>query len=212
MLKRYIFACLFVFFLSHHSSVYAQNWYLSGSGGVTILQDADNEFSTLPVVIITTFDTGWNAGGALGYDFGSFRTEFEVAYRENDGDKLKALGLTAPLVGKMSTLSYLFNVFYDYENSSPFTPYIGGGVGASTVSMDNLRSGTTGATFADDDETVFAYKIAVGAAYQVTPMFDLTLDYTYFATSDPEFSNPGGLKFDSEYKSHNFNAGIRFNF
>jgi len=211
MLSKTTLAFLFMFVLFSHGSASAENnWYVEGFGGVTFLDDATNESAVGPDVDVE-FSTGWNAGGALGYDWGRFRAEFELTYSESDVDKLKILGVIIPSSGDASALAYLFNVFYDLENSTSITPYIGGGIGAATISANNIIS--PGLINVDDDDTVFAYKFAVGAAWKMTSMLDLTMDYNLFGTSDPEFTNTvTGVKFDSEIRSHNINGGIRFNF
>jgi opacity protein-like surface antigen len=63
----------------------------------------------------------------------------------------------------------------------------------------------------DESTTVFAYKLATGLAYTFTETVDMTLDYSYFATTDPVLAN-GWLQETFEYKSHNINLGFRINF
>lgn len=86
-------------------SAYAQDYYVSLSGGVSLLRDSDNEgafdgaFTTgegttipagtvlpdaTPVGWETDFDTGFAIAGALGKRYGAFRGEIEVAYQTND--------------------------------------------------------------------------------------------------------------------------------
>jgi OOP family OmpA-OmpF porin len=209
MHNKFTSGLLFALILFSHLPAWADGFYVSGSGGGTILAKAENKASGF-FILDSEYDNGWNAGGALGYDFGMIRTELETAYRENNVDKLTTLGIRTPTKGNVSAWSYLFNVFYDFENSESFTPYVGFGLGAAKVSFNNVR--TAVATFADDEDTVFAYKIALGAAFEVNKVIDLTFDYTFFGTANPDFTDATGLDFDSEYKSHSFNGGFRFNF
>lgn len=187
-----------------------KNLYLSGFLGLNFLEDADN---TSPgfADINTDFKPGFGTGGALGYDWGNFRTEFEIAYRKNTIDELQTLGTPVPSTGNFSALSYLLNVFYDFENSSLITPYIGAGLGFATINANNIVG--TGVINTDDDDTEFAFKLSLGAAYRLTPEIDLQADYSYFGTSDPEFNNSvTGADFDSEFLSHTLGLGIRFKF
>jgi OOP family OmpA-OmpF porin len=187
-----------------------KNLYLSGFLGLNFLEDADN---TSPgfADINTEFDSGFGTGGALGFDWGNFRTEFEIAYRKNTIDELQTLGTPVPSTGDFTALSYLLNVFYDFENSSLITPYIGAGFGFATINANNVVG--TGVINTDDDDTEFAYKLALGAAYQLTPAIDLLADYSFFGTSDPEFTNSvTGAELDSEFLSHSLSLGIRFRF
>ncbi|MAW79129.1 MAG: hypothetical protein CMI63_02745 [Parvularcula sp.] len=84
---------------------HANDYYVSLSGGVSLLGDSDNEgafdgaFTTgegttipagtvlpdaTPVGWETDFDTGFAIAGALGKRYGAFRGEIEVAYQTND--------------------------------------------------------------------------------------------------------------------------------
>ena len=58
----------------------------------------------------------------------------------------------------------------------------------------------------DKDDTVFAYQLAGGIAYEITEQIIADLRYRFVATSEPEFA--GG----EEYNSHSLVAAIRFSF
>ncbi len=184
--------------------------YFTGLIGLGFLEDADN---TSPgfADINSEYEAGFNTGVALGYDWGKFRAEFEISYKENDIDELQTLGVPAASTGDFSALSYLLNVFYDFENSSLVTPYLGAGLGIATINANNVAS--AGIINSDDEDTEFAFKFALGAAYHMSPSIDLLADYSYFGTSDPEFTNSvTGANFDSEFLSHTLNFGVRFKF
>jgi OOP family OmpA-OmpF porin len=207
-MKRILLLLIAVTSLCLTGIAHAGNLYVSGFGGVTLLEESTIKQGGLAGD--ADFDTGFNAGGAIGYDWGKFRSEFEISYRKNDLDTVSALGVTLDATGDVSSISYLANVYFDFENASSFTPYIGGGIGAATVSLNDV--GYLGITAADDDTTVFAYKFAVGTAWKASKMIDLTLDYNLFGTQDPELTDTAGIDFDAEILTHNFSAGVRINF
>lgn len=200
------------------SSAHAQGWYVGIQGGMTFAQDADNEANG--VTITTSQDTGFNIGGVGGYDFGnSFRAEGEVVYRKNDVDELDLsdLGLgvnTLDGTGDVSALSFMANGFYDFDVSWPVKPYVGAGIGVASVSLNDVGATAGGLTveLADDDDTVFAYQLGAGLSYPLTPSATISVDYRYFATSDPTFKDVDGDKFDSEFKSHNIGVRLLFRF
>jgi len=66
--------------------------YVSVTAGATFLADAD--FTDSGDTIEAEFDTGYNLGAALGYDFGRGRLEGEIAYRSNDIDKFTYQGVS----------------------------------------------------------------------------------------------------------------------
>ncbi len=187
--------------------------YVSGQGGVSFLMNADHDGAGA-ADFETEHDTGWNAGGSVGVDFGSIRSEFELNYRKNGVDTLKAAGLNdGSPGGDISVFSFLFNLFYDFENRTEFTPYIGAGVGGAVVSLENVTDSTGTVANVDAEETVFAFKGIIGGSLALTPRFDLTFDYSFFGTTDAELPNTAtGGTIESEIRSHSVNSGLRFRF
>lgn len=183
---------------------FAANPYFSVQVGATWLEDADLDG------VDAEFDTGYNVGAAGGYDFGMARLEAELAYRENDFDKLKLGGLSAGADGDMSAFSFMVNGYWDLENATPLTPYLGAGVGVANVEISDLE--VAGIDVADDDDTVFAYQLAAGIGFELNQAMILDLGYRYFATEDPEFDSDLGGDFEGEYDSHNVSLGLRMNF
>lgn len=172
-------------------------------------------------------------GAAAGYDFGMWRAEFEIAYRQNDLDKIKAVvsqdigngpingepiptqvvpgtSVSINADGDVSALSFMVNGYFDWQNPSPLTPYLGAGIGFARVSMNDLK--VEGVRLVDDSDTVFAYQLAAGVGWEFMPNLTLDLGYRYFATADPEFRDVEGDTFESEYKSHNLMLGLRIGF
>src|SRR4249920_1732892 len=71
-------------------------WYMSLGAGANWVQDSDYKVKVPgPGTIITgttDFDGGYVVAGAVGYDWGHWRAEFELAYRNNDVDCATASG------------------------------------------------------------------------------------------------------------------------
>lgn len=224
-MMRFIGSIIALMFVFQSSNVFASDVYFSAHGGATFLNDADqSEDSTVFATAIDS-DTGFNAGGAVGVAVSDFRFEVELGYSQNAADSLEVtndaglgvavglgslVGLTIPLDGDVRTFSYMVNAYYDFKNKTNFTPFIGFGVGGATIYYDDIES--SGVLLVDDNDTVFAYKVGAGLAYKISESLNLTGDYHYLATTDPEFKDAAGAKFDSEYESHNFNLGMRFTF
>ncbi len=183
--------------------------YLSVNVGVAIPEDSDITDSELPgMTMDLESDEGLAVGVAVGYSFPcNMRIEGEFAYQENDLDKVSLYGIDADLTGDTSSSSFLVNGYYDFKNTSAFTPFIGGGIGMAKVEINDLNSPGSGDPDVSDDDTVFAYQIGAGVAYTITEQVSLDVKYRYFGTSDPEL---GGS--DVEYSSHNLYAGIRISF
>lgn len=190
----------------------AGNPYASVQIGATWLEDADIDYNDPGFIDDESeFDTGYNIGAAVGYDFGQGRLEAEVAYRQNDFDKINIDGIDFSADGDASALSLMVNGYLDIENQSPFTPYLGAGIGVADISFNDVE--VVGVGFADDEDTVFAYQLAAGVGIEVAPALIIDLGYRYFATDDPELDDDLALGgFETEYDSHNVSVGLRMNF
>lgn len=203
-----IFALVFITTSAHAAD---KGMYVSGNLGISLLSDSDVEQSGFPT-IETSFDLGFNIGGAIGYDYGNIRAEGEIAYRLNDIDEFAVLGFIFPGGGDVSALSFMVNGYYDLHSAnSPLVPYLGLGVGFANVMVDASVGGIP-LLVADDDDLVFAYQFMAGIGYEISPTTALTVGYRYFQTSDASFSDPGFPDVEAEIQSHEFNFGVRVMF
>jgi len=179
--------------------------YAGISAGLSMLEDSTLSDSSGSVDL--SFNTGYAVSGVVGYEFGNgLRLEGELNYRQADTDKVSVGGLSASINSDVWSIGMMANAYYDFKNSSIVTPYIGGGIGFANV---NVGDGNVGGVqvWSEDDDTVFAYQLAVGTGFDVTKELTVDLGYRYFATQDPSF----GLA-DAEYSSHNVMVGLRYRF
>jgi opacity protein-like surface antigen len=199
---------------------YPMHPYFSVHIGGTSLQDADVDFDDPGIVFDDEieFDNGFNVGAAFGYDYGLARLEVELAYRENDVDRVNSEGFAFRADGDFSATSVMLNGYWDFETGSPVVPYIGGGIGFANVSANNIKVFDVDGveSFVDDDDSVFAYQLAAGIAFDLNPALTLDLGYRFFGTStveldaNPLLFQPAGI--ETEFDSHNVNLGLRMNF
>ena len=85
------------------------------------------------------YNSGFNAGGRLGLQYGPWRVEEEYSYRHNGLSSFGGFfnpGGTNAFSGERVTHSIMTNVIYDFTIGWPVTPHIGFGVGA----VDNVDS------------------------------------------------------------------------
>lgn len=201
------FICVLAFFFST-PSYGAEGLYMSGNLGIAMASDSDLTDSSVPGVTVNTeFDTGYALGAALGYGFNKFRVEGEISYQRNDVDKIGTLGVFLAATGDATALSFLINGYYDFINSSAFTPYISAGLGMAQVEFNNLNISGLGFADSSDQDTVFAYQMGIGIGYAATEKVTIDVKYRYFGTEDSEY---GTTK--AEFVSNNILFGIRINF
>ncbi|MHB8808672.1 MAG: outer membrane protein [Desulfobulbaceae bacterium] len=209
-MKRRILISLFVlapfFFATGANS--ADGPYVSVNAGVAVLSDSDVTDSTAPGIDLElSYDPGWAIGAAVGYRFSNFRVEGEVAYQENDIDESSAFGISIDSSGDVNGTAFLVNGYYDFINTSAFTPFITAGLGYANVEINDYGIPGSGLGRYSDDDSVFAYQVGVGVGYAVNENVTIDAWYRYFATEDPEFDTA-----EVEVSSHNFLVGARFSF
>ncbi len=178
--------------------------YFTIMAGATFVDDATWTRTGAPNTEFE-FDAGYNVDGALGYKYKMFRIEGEIAYRQNDFDQFNIGALTIEASGNIDALSAMANVYFDFENDTAWTPFIGAGAGWASVEVEDLV--ISGFLPGDEDDDGFAYQFIGGFGYEVSEALTANLEYRYFAADDPEL---GAVKAD--YETHNIVVGLRYIF
>jgi OOP family OmpA-OmpF porin len=136
---------------------YPTLFYVGPEGGWTSLSNQKDTITTVPFrvdsgVVIppngpffnkfngsARYDSGFNAGGRLGMQYGPWRLEEEYSYRRNGLSSFGAFfgpNINRAFEGERVTHSIMTNVIYDFVVGWPVTPHIGFGIGA----VDNVDS------------------------------------------------------------------------
>lgn len=186
-------------------AIAADGPYVSGSVGATWIDDIEDDG------VEVEFDTGYNLGIALGYTMSQFRLEGELGYAQADADELSVDGVgSVSADGDVSATRFMANGYWDIGTETAFTPYLGLGIGAAIVSVNDLE--VMNIKVLDDDDTVFAYQFMAGIGYSVSKAVVLDLSYRYFATDDPELEDEAGAKGEVDVETHNVLFGLRYSF
>jgi len=191
-----ISACLlFALMVTNGFCAESEGIYTSGNLGVTNWNDA-----SLGNSATIDSDTGIVIDGALGYRWGQFRGEGELSYQKNDLYNYIEDGYVERIKGDTTRNSLMFNGYYDFANSTPFTPFLGAGLGLSHIKVD-ARS------YGECTDTVFTYSASAGVALKINDAMSLEVKYSYLATSDLDLDGSS-----LEYNNHNVMFGVRYNF
>jgi opacity protein-like surface antigen len=201
-------------------------WYAGFSGSLVMLRDTDiKNTSAVPGFVnpdSISFDPGFGVSGALGYRILSgVRGELEVAYRANEVDKDPNASNIIPSgsISQQKSVALMGNVYVDMHNDSPYTPYIGAGVGAVHVKSPRYYVITSGPSIVENlrlKEWTLGYQFMLGVNYEVrmglTP-FEINLGYRYFTGQDAETKfKTDGAKVEFPNDSHNLELGARMYF
>lgn len=162
------------------------------------------------------FDPGINLGGTAGYDFGIFRLEGELSYKEGEIANISDKAGTyryRNVDGTLGALGMMFNAFFDLRNASPVTPYLGGGIGFAAMHLsDTFVPGDRLPIYQEDDDSVFAYQVGAGLEVALNPRLSLDFGYRYFATTKARFGTNLDIATDLKFESHNTAVGLRVKF
>lgn len=191
-----------------HAQQDQAGYYVGVSAGYNAPEDSDiegNNFTASADIDDALLSFG---SIALGYAYeGPWRGEVELARRVNDVDSVSGIQAT----GDVSANSLMFNAFYDFHDLIPrVTPYVGAGLGVAHVEVDGA-SPINGVASSSSDN-VLAGQLMAGAAIRLIDDLDLTGQYTFFGTDDPNLTLNNGQAYDAEYHAHTFSIGLRFNF
>ncbi len=216
--KQHLLAVVAVVFLTASNAAADSGWYTGINLGLNYQEDQQNLGPSRAVDL--DFDTGLLFSGHLGYkfrgsEFGRFRAEAELSYRENDVDEIFFNGAEQNGRGEEEVLAGLVNLYYDFNLlSKRFKPFVGVGIGIANIEADVSYA----AAFIDDDDTAFAYQLLIGGEYLLTREISLVGDARFFVLDDPELTRFGGpapvdfVDLESEYDSFSLSVGLRYNF
>lgn len=178
-------------------------------------------------------------GGALfiGYDlYYKFQVpvRFEVEYAIRTLAQKDFSESFSPVAGVnvKNTIDYQYNVqtlfanaYYDFRNSTAFTPYIGAGVGLgfihSNMKLKSYVNGVNVETRSPSSfDTVFAWNVGAGCSYAFTENFSLDLSYRFVGygptkISYQDWSPATGWEthtYNTLPNAHEFALGARFTF
>ncbi len=139
---------------------------------------------------------------ALGYNYNPIRVETELTLRNNldtGGAKIESHTLFA-------------NVYYDFKNSTAFTPYIGGGIGLSIIDFKIKNPAFT----KSDSSTNFAWNIGIGVGYELCPQNRIDLGYRFADYGTAKFAKDIGggalLKVHGRQTGNELTLGFRHDF
>lgn len=144
-------------------------------------------------------DSGSAVRGQVGYGFGSWRAQAEVAYQFVEAEDVDDDEFDTDII--RGTIS----LFYDFAPLPVFeapTPYVGGGIGFANIAVD----GDDGNDL-EDDKTGFTFHGELGLAYNLTDNFALMPQYRFewYETNDV-------AEVQDNLFSHAFGVGGRYHF
>jgi OOP family OmpA-OmpF porin len=203
-------------------------WYVGVEGGAMIVEDIHFDIGATKDAAQVDHKYGYDVGGTVGYDFGVFRIETEVAYKSANVDGYRS-SVTTPAFtaagglvnapagnytyagGKTTALSFMLNGMLDFGDDDGIQGFVGGGVGVARVKASKYALNRYG-NFLDDSDTVFAWQAIAGVRAPLTKNIDATLKYRFFNADKIKLVDVSGRTLDGRFRSHSIMGGFTVNF
>ena len=188
------------------------NYYASVFGGAALVDDLNYDAST-DVEGSSYFDTGLDVSGAFGYAFGNgLSVEAQVGYLRSDQTGGTYGPFDVPVTGTGTVLYGMINAWYGVDLDG-ITPFVGGGVGVASLTLDSVYTGDlfSASTF-EDTETTYAAQVGAGVAVELTDSLELVGRYRYFMTGDVGFVDGQGTTLTASFGSHLVDVGLKLAF
>jgi opacity protein-like surface antigen len=173
-------------------------------------------------------------GGGIfvGYDFYPahqvpVRAEIEYSIRSNmnttwDTNNVYGVpGLNSEFEAKWNLQTLFFNLYYDFHNSTNFTPYIGAGAGIGFInsnydaSLNVTNVGGVGIASVSKMNSVFAWNVGLGCSYAFNENFSADLAYRFVGLGRNETSETvlgQEVQLTTSPYANEISLGLRFTF
>jgi opacity protein-like surface antigen len=178
-----------------------------------------------------SFEPSFTGGAGVGYVWSqNWRTDFTVdvhsiMHAEDTGSGMVSFGgapaqfTVAQDKTKYISTIILLNAYYDFRTGTPWTPYLGGGLGFAVNQLTQTSTLSVGGAEAvvgqRSTDTAFAAAAMAGVSYDFSSFFAIDVNYRFLhvggssvtvsETSIPLYSTEVG-----DLNEHQIRAGMRF--
>ena len=192
--------------VQHAGAAGTGTFYVGAFGGYTFSSEATWNF-----IFYDQFDADlqetWALGAKFGYAppaFKFFAVELEYFYLKHDIDRSAGTNVTVES-GDAALNNFMVNFLLRYPEGR-IHPYLGLGLGVSSVDVSGTRTQLGVTQPLDDSDTSFAYQILLGVNFEINRNWSADLTYRWFGT-DPEIH--GG---DVDYRTNMVTVGVNYHF
>ncbi len=198
------------------------SWYVGIEGGAMIVEDLQFDIGTVNDAGSLNHDYGYDVGGVVGYDFGAFRTEVEVSYREAAMETAAVSLVGIPLGagttvatgnrnvnGSSSALSFMLNGLLDFGDDDGIQGFVGGGIGVARTKVQSIFAAPT---WLNDSDTGLAWQVLAGVRAPLSGNWDAGLKYRFFNAGDSALVDRLGRDISTRFRSHSILGTLTYNF
>jgi len=181
--------------------------YSVGFGGLALVPGNFNNYINNYQVNSSKYNSGFDAGGALGYKQAFWRYEAEVTYIKADLNRVK---INQIIYNNPTTNGYsqglvgLLNAYIDlpYKHATLLQPFIGAGLGYAWIQNNLNLQPIINSTINNNS---FAYQGTVGLTFHFSENYALNFAYRYVGTTHMD-------SLGSTFGAHLINGGVIYRF
>ncbi|KTD30898.1 opacity protein-like surface antigen [Legionella moravica] len=183
-------------------------WYTSVFGGYTFIPgNIDNYTIDYIHRDRAGYNSGYNAGGRIGFQSNPLRYEAEYTYLRANLKHFDIDHINQRDASGYSSGNFLMaNIYYDFPEMLPaISPYLGLGIGYAYLQANLSSSGPIAPSFFSVSDSAFAYQGTAGITYNFAENYAVNLAYRYVATDKPN-------GFGEIFQAHIASAGAVYRF
>ena len=195
----------------------ADDFYLKGFGGLSLVQDASLGVSDPDISFRYSYDPGYVLGAAIGRDLTSrLSVEAEYAFRQaranvhakiDDRSPQEPIFDTWQFGETVTSQSLMLNLLFSFDpiSNGLIRPYVGAGIGGGVLDFGG-----------DDTDPQFAWQLIAGASYDLNPRWSLFGETRWFKTDGGSLDQSGPFAdddfLDGGFESLDFMVGATYRF
>ncbi|MEM6681141.1 MAG: OmpA family protein [Pseudomonadota bacterium] len=190
-------------------------------GGPSVVGDQGYELDSGQSLFETDGGLGGALAAGLGKDFGAYRLELEGAFYNQSVDDITidpagsaatALGVfgAQPSQGNRRAFTTMINGIVDIEAESPWTPFVGAGVGWGFVGNRDLR--VAAGDVLDDNSNGPAVQVMAGVRREIAEAIDFGLQFRHTRVFAGDVTNAFGSQVDDNFNATSVLASLNFYF
>ena len=186
---------------------YASPFYVGIFGGYV----APEDMTWTSSVTGASADLALDESGMVGVKFGYILPQARALAIELEWNYMFEQDIPPQVIGgvresgDVALSNVLVNLILRYPEGK-IHPYIGAGIGASSMNIRNTESVGGTVFVAEETETGFAWQFLAGVNVELAPNLSADLAYRYFGT------NPDFTVIDVDYRAHAVTFGLNFHF
>jgi len=173
---------------------------------------APEDMTWTSTVTGTSADLALDSSGMMGLKFGYILPQARALAFEMEWNYMFEQSIPPQVIsgvresGDVYLNNFMVNLILRYPEGR-IHPYIGGGIGASSMNIQNTESiGGAVVNVAEESATGFAWQFLAGINFELAPNLSADLAYRYFGT------NPDFTVIDVDYRTHAVTLGLNFHF